>query len=186
MRFLFRILQTSQDRKVLLSTVRSLARSVGAQAKNPKWTSYGALETDVFSPSRADFDLLLTLMEPLGKIEFYSDLNVAQPNRSDEDSFEEARLLFDSERYWESHEVLEGKWRKLHGEEKSFVQGLILICAAFVHHQKGEEDVAFGIMDRAVRQLTIDRDEYHRINVASLKRNVQEILSKRKFVNFSI
>lgn len=166
--------------------MKSLASSVGVQAKNPKWTSYGALEVDIFAPSAGDFDLFRSLAEPLGKVEFHRDLNIAQPHRSDEDHFAEARRLFNSERYWEAHEVLEEKWRNLQGEEKSFVQGLILVCAAFVHHQKGEEDVAYGVMARAVKQLSLPREDYHGIDVALLERNSQEILTSRKFVNFPI
>jgi len=39
-------------------------------------------------------------------------------------------------RYFEAHEVLEEAWRKAEGQEKRFLQGLILLAAA-LHRGKG-------------------------------------------------
>ena len=50
--------------------------------------------------------------------------------------------LFNEERFWESHEVLESIWRVSEGSEKEALHSLILIAAAFVHFQKGEMDRA--------------------------------------------
>lgn len=57
--------------------------------------------------------------------------------------------LFNDERFWESHEVLEQPWRALKGLEKNSVQGLILTAAAFVHYQKNEPEVCLSILKRA-------------------------------------
>jgi predicted metal-dependent hydrolase len=39
-------------------------------------------------------------------------------------------------RYFEAHEVLEEAWRKAEGQEKRFLQGLILLAAA-LHQEAG-------------------------------------------------
>lgn len=57
--------------------------------------------------------------------------------------------LFNSERFWEAHEVLEGLWRRLTGVEKSVVHGLILLAAAYVHLQRAELEVFRSILARA-------------------------------------
>jgi len=159
---------------------------LGVQARNSKWTSYGALEVDIFAPSRSDFQLFLAALEPLGDIEFVHDLN-EEPQFKDEAAlYSEARDLFNSERYWESHEVLEGIWRNLKGEEKAFVQGVILVCAAFVHHQKGEDSVGLGVLRRASKQLSFRGREFHGIDVNALEENVARMLSSESFTIFRI
>ena len=163
-----------------------MARSVGADIRNPKWTSHGALEVDVFAPSKADLETLIAAAEPLATFEFVRDLTVAPPHKSDDQLFSEARGYFNSERYWECHEVLETAWRVLSGEEKLYLQGIILVCAAFVHHQKGEAEIALSVLKRALKQLDFGATRYHGIDVASLRRHAERIASSGEFEIFSI
>lgn len=186
MRFLIRLGPTASARENFLSSVRTLAKSLGLECRNPKWTSYGALEVDIFAPGRADFELFIATIKPLYRVEFQRDLNEAPPHRSEEELVSEARAFFNSERYWESHEVLEGIWRLKTGEEKRFLQGLILICAAFVHHQKGEELVALRVVRRALPQLEYKDKEYHGIDVQLLRRKSEEILRSLRLDEFTI
>ena len=185
LRFLVR-LAANMPRERSLATVRAVAKSTGAEARNPKWTSYDALELDVFCPSKADFDLFTSAVRPLASLEFARDPNVAPPYRTEEDLLREAREMFNSERYWECHEVLEGLWRQKKGEEKRLLQGMILVCAAFVHHQKGEEDVALGVMRRAADQLEYASDSYGGFDVLGMKRNVQNLLKARRLSVFRV
>jgi uncharacterized protein len=186
LRFLIRVQATEVPGEKLLEDVKSIAKTLGADPRNPKWTSYGALELDVFCPTRADLDLFIEAVKPIAKFEFVKDLNVAPPHREEDELFTEARDLFNNERYWECHEVLEGVWRTKQGEEKSLLQGIILVCAAFVHHQKGEEAVALGVLGRAVKQLAYSGSIYAGFNMNELKRSVDEILQTRNFWNFRI
>lgn len=170
----------------LLTAIRTVAKTLGASPRNPKWTSYGALELDVFTPSRADFELFVSAVRPLAEVEFTKDLNLVPLHKAEPRLFDEARRLFNDERYWECHEVLEGLWRSKKGEEKSLLQGVILVCAAFVHHQKGEEAVALGVLARAIKQLSFPERNYGGFDVPALKRNVDEIIQSREFVNFRV
>jgi len=184
LRFLIRLRETRVSGEKLLATVRAVAKTLGVSPRNPKWTSYGALELDVFTPSGADFELFIAAVRPIAEIEFTKDLNLAPLHKAEPRVFEEARRLFNDERYWECHEVLEGVWRTKQGEEKRLLQGIILVCAAFVHHQKGEEAVALGVLGRAVKQLDYSEPEYGGFNVVDLKRRVGEIIQSREFSNF--
>jgi uncharacterized protein len=186
LRFLVRFSPSGLPRDDFLASMRRLAKSTASDARNPKWTSYGALELDIFSPSRSDFDLFLAAVDPIAKTEFTKDLNVAPPFKTEEELFAEARELFNSERYWECHEVLEGIWRQKHVGEKRFLQGVILVCAAYVHHQKGEQSVALGVLKRASKQLDFPAPEYGGFNVEVLKRNVEEVLRTERFANFQV
>jgi uncharacterized protein len=170
----------------LLTTVKALARSVGAEARNPKWTSYGALELDIFCPSRADFDLFLSVVRPIAELEFLRDLNLATPWTNEDELFSEARDYFNRERYWECHEVFEAIWRLKQGQEKRYLQGVILVCAAFVHHQKGEEEVALGVMRRAANQLDYPAKEYGGFSVPDLAARAREILESKRFSTFRL
>lgn len=167
-------------------SLRSIASSLGVELRNLKKTSYGALEFDAFARAAADMDLFVSAVEPLARVEFVSDLNLPPPHMTDKQLIERARELFNAERYWESHEALESLWRRLSGGEKSFVQGLILVCAAFVHSQKGEEGVALGVLRRAEKLLSWSLPAYHAIDVASLRREVESILESGSFHRFTI
>lgn len=186
MRFLVRLIPKGEGGQAFLSTVRSLAKSVLAEARNPKWTSYRALEIDIFVPSAGDFSLFLAALEPLARIEFSKNLSEAPPHKPKNELIEEARAYFNSERYWEAHETLEAVWRNAAGEEKRYLQGLILVCAAFVHHQKREEEVALGVLRRALRQLSFGKDSYHCIKVEALRKHADEVLASKNFRSFGI
>ena len=186
MRFLVRLLSPDVTPDALLRSVRALASSLGAQARSPKWTSYGALEIDIFCPTKNDFELFLAAVRPLYALEFSRDLSEAPPHKSDADLFSEAIDFFNHERYWESHETLEGMWRVKTGDEKRFLQGLILVCAAFVHHQKGEEPVALGVLRRASKQLDYPASDYRGLKVGGLAKKVDGILGSGQFSVFEL
>ena len=126
------------------------------------------------------------MASPLAKLEFIRDLNVAPPHKTDAETFSEARRLFNEERYWECHEVLEGIWRGKQGEEKRLLQGIILVCAAFVHHQKGEDSVALGVLRRAIPQLELSSRSYGGFDVTALKKNAMRVLDGGRFSNFRV
>ena len=186
MRFLVRLLPEGTDRDALLPSIRALAKSLGAEARNPKSTSYGALELDIFAPTKADFELFVAAVEPIARFEFVNDLGMAQPHRSEADLLDEARDLFNGERYWECHEVLEGLWRQKQGDEKKLLQGIILLCAAFVHHQKGEDSVALGVLRRALPQLEFSMPGYGGFKINQLRQAAESVLRERKFSAFRV
>ena len=169
-----------------MAVVRGLAASVGARAVNPKWTSRGALEIDIFAETRADFQTALAALEPLGRVDFWRDLQVPQPPMTKAESVAEAVLLFNAERFWEGHEVLESLWRVAEGEEKSLLQGLILVCAAFVHMQKDEVEVALGIAKRSLAKLSGGPGTYHGISVAAVRKSVRTMVDEGALFLFKL
>ncbi|MGH9919386.1 MAG: DUF309 domain-containing protein [Nitrososphaerales archaeon] len=186
MRFLVRLLPMEPDRQAFLLSVKGIAKALGARVTHPRWTSYGALEIDVFAPSVEDLRLFVAVLEPLARVEFAKNLDEAPPFKTKEEILEEARGYFNSERYWECHEVLESVWRPARGEEKSLVQAFILVCAALVHVQRGEREVALGIYRRALPQITWREPEYHGIDVSRLRREVERSLERGELPPFRI
>jgi hypothetical protein len=171
---------------MFLSSIRALARSVGAEARNPKWASNGALELDIFCPTNADFETFLAAASPIVRTEFVTDLNKAPEYLAEDEILSKARRLFNAERYWECHEVLEGLWRQKQGEEKRLLQGIILLCAAYVHHQKGEAPVAFSVLRRAIPQLESSRPTYWGFRVQILRAKAESMLRAQRFENFRV
>lgn len=166
--------------------MKALARSVGAEARNPKWTSNGALELDIFCPTDADFEIFLAAAKPIAGTEFVTDLNKAPEYLTDDEILSKARGLFNAERYWECHEVLEGLWRQKHGEEKRVLQGMILVCAAYVHHQKGDEVVAVGVLGRGAKLLESPMQNYGVFDLSKMRDEVLRMLEARSLVGFRI
>jgi uncharacterized protein len=185
-RFLFRVVPNEPDRQAFLASLKAIGGSLGASVKHPRWTSYGALEVDVFTPSVQDFDLFVATTEPLARLEFTKNLDETPPFKPKEEVVKEAVAYFNSERYWECHETLESVWRPSKGEERSLVQGIILVCAALVHEQRGERDVALGIYRRAIPQIVWKERAYNGVDIPRLRKNVERSLEKGELLPFKI
>ena len=186
MRWLVRFLPTGSSRDSFLSSIKALAKAVGVEARNPKWTSYGALELDIFCPTAADLETFLAASKPIAKAEFVTDLSRAPEHLTDDEVLSKAKRLFNAERYWECHEVLEGLWRQKEGDEKRLLQGVILVCAAYVHHQKGEDGVALGVLGRGAILLDSTLEKYHALDVSRLRDQVRRALEAGTLAGFRL
>jgi predicted metal-dependent hydrolase len=91
------------------------------------------------------------------------------------DALREGVQLFNEERYWESHEVLEHVWRMSKGVEREVLQSVILTAAAFVHYQKGESDISLSILRRARSKMNWE-PRIEQFELKSLRSHVDEIL----------
>ena len=138
-----------------------------------------ALELDLYEASQADLVGDLSKVEAaLGPALSVRNLSAPETPRSVDRSMALARAMYMEERFWEFHEELEYQWKKLRrGEpEKEALHGLILLAAAYVHKQKGEEGVALSIIGRSRAGLeAYGGDEYRGIDVTSLKRMLAEM-----------
>jgi uncharacterized protein len=54
-----------------------------------------------------------------------------------ENRFEEGIRLFNNGNFFKAHEVWEEEWKRAHGLEKVFYQGLIQAAAALLHAERG-------------------------------------------------
>lgn len=187
LRFLARFApQNKGSEESFLKVVRILAENLGSSARNPKWTSYGALEIDVFAKGEADFQTLLAAVEPIAKVEFTRNLDEVPKHLEKGQAIELAVSYFNQERYWESHEILESVWRITKGDEKELLQGMILVDAAFVHVQKKEPDVAMGVLRRALKQLEWKERYYHGVDIQAIREKARKIVDDGKFEIFRI
>ena len=101
-------------------------------------------------------------------------------------SLELARQLFNNEKYWKTHEVLEGVWKRTQGDERSLLNGIILVAAALVHYQKVEQAICISIMKRALDKLHGTSGYYYDIDVDMLKTNVISSVNSNEISRFKI
>ncbi len=83
--------------------------------------------------------------------------------------------LFNEERFWEAHEVLEEVWRVNRDEG---LRGLIVLAAAFVKLQE-DEPGSFQLLINDARRL-IMRNEIPRMNKENLLRKIDNALTTMK------
>ena len=172
-----------KDARLLLSKARQI---VG---------KYDILIRDVRVSNRfIEFDISLGNVEDLEKIrsifsfigQYIDRYKVVEKDLRIEESLILAKKLFNEEKYWITHEVLEGVWKKAYGDEKDLLNGLILVAAAFVHYQKNEKDIALSIMRRALKKLTTVNEKYFGIDVVSIKSQVSEMVKSSTIRTFTI
>ncbi|MFI5423521.1 MAG: DUF309 domain-containing protein [Nitrososphaerales archaeon] len=172
-----------KDARLLLSNARQIVEK------------YDILIRDVRVSNRfIEFDISLGNIEDLEKIrsifsfigQYIDRYKVVEKDLKIEESLILAKKLFNEEKYWITHEVLEGVWKKAYGDEKDLLNGLILVAAAFVHYQKNEKDIALSIMRRALKKLTTVNEKYFGIDVVSIKSQVSEMVKSSSIRNFTI
>jgi hypothetical protein len=91
-------------------------------------------------------------------------------------SIKYARELFNSEKYWRTHEVLEGVWKRSENNEKKILNSIILISAALVHYQKNESEICISILRRALVKLDGIAGEYFGIDLNKVRTDVTKII----------
>jgi uncharacterized protein len=73
--------------------------------------------------------------------------------------------LFNRGHFWDSHEVLEGPWRRTGSE---FFHGLILLASAFVHVLRGNRHGIAAQLAKADAALTRFRPHYFGLDVDAI------------------
>ncbi len=125
-------------------------------------TTYGC-EIDIFDNSLLD-DILNDVKE--NSIVFSSSdehLDRVKRDLDDRSLIEYAFTLFNQERYWEYHEILEKIWRKSDGKTKEFVQCLIHVGVSQVKFQLGQPDTAKIVYYRTMERIKslFSNDQLH-------------------------
>ena len=85
--------------------------------------------------------------------------------------------LFNQEKFFEAHEILELRWKQERGKERAFYQGLIQIAAAFVHLQKGTPLGAEELLKSASRYLEKFKPVFMNLDLEKLLTEAQASLS---------
>lgn len=118
-----------------------------------------ALEFDLFADRDETADQAIHALQPtFGHLLTKTNLSAGELTRgltSLLGIMQRAVILFNEERFWESQETLEAAWNQVARgtPERDVFQGVILVGAAFVHHQKAEDTVCLSMLRRALTHI---------------------------------
>lgn len=143
----------------------------------------GSNQETIFLDNNQNF---LSSIGTVGNVLFIEELTEERKEVSLEDTISTAICLFNLERFWKSHEVLESVWKDASGSTKRLLNGLILVDAAFVHLQKGELEIYFSILRRSLEKFEEAPEFLFNINMKLLVEKVEDILLKRRAFYFKI
>ncbi len=76
--------------------------------------------------------------------------------------------LFNDEKFFEAHEVLEELWRHEKGVEREYYQGMIQIAAVFVHVQKKTPEGGKRLLQTSTKYLEKFQPAFMGINLEKL------------------
>lgn len=79
--------------------------------------------------------------------------------------------LFNQQRFWDAHEVLEGPWRR---HRSTFYKGLIIYASAFVHVQRGNPRGVAKQMAKVLHYLPPYRPSYLGLDVDAILEDAQQ------------
>lgn len=167
----------------LLSRARELVSDKSVIIRDTR-VSQRFIEFDISIPENNNIEEIagnLLSIAPLLQREYISDKKLEK-----DDAIKHARNLFNTEKYWGAHEVLESVWKNSYGNEKALLNGLILICAAFVHDEKNESEICISILKRAMMKLERANGYYFGIKLDEVKNRISEIVKTGNIEHFII
>ena len=170
------------DAKTLLVKADQLTSEMDVIVRDVR-VSTKHLEFDV-SVKKEELDKVVKKFESIGSLD--DTRLVVEEKIEKEEALKRAKQYFNDERYWECHEVLEGVWKKTHDGEKDLVQGIILVAAALVHYQKGEDEICLSILKRAMEKLPSASGVYHHVDVDQFRKMTEKMISSKNIRPFMI
>jgi uncharacterized protein len=172
------------DANSILRKTRELTQSIEIIIRDCR-ISTKFIELDTSIPKKYDVDKVLNLLKTISAIKEL--IEVKERHFTKNEAINNAIVLFNEEKYWWSHEALEMIWKESKGEEKQLLNGLILVCAAFVHNQKDEYNICLSILERSmIKFSTVKETIYYGINIDDIKKRITKILQNKEIVQFKI
>ena len=142
------------------------------------------IEFDVSMPDSMDMSALAGKLEAIAPLASYE--HVVERHMGKDEAIGRAAELFNDEKYWGAHEALESAWKGSSGAEKSILNGIILVAAAFVHDEKDEPEICLSILQRARKKLEGTGGTYHGIDVDRIADLISKIINSGKIERFTI
>lgn len=90
-----------------------------------------------------------------------------------EKKFEEGLTHFNAKKFFEAHELWEEIWLVESEPEKTFLQGLIQITAAFHHRQRGNPEGVELLLASGIVKLLRFPEDHHGLAIGELRENAK-------------
>jgi uncharacterized protein len=181
--FLNNLSNTPEDALQLRNRARIIASQYGIIVRDARVARFH-IEYDITLPSDERTPNVDNLFKEIG--DYVDSYRVVEKKREKQEAISEAVNVFNEERFWIAHEILESVWKESKGQERDLIGGIILVCAGLVHYQKNEEDICISILTRAFKKLADSSGVYHRVDIDRLKQIVCNILKRSKVELFNI
>ena len=96
--------------------------------------------------------------------------------RDERTAFSRGVRQFNARKFWHAHESWEAIWLGAPEPDKTFLQGIIQIAAAFYHHQKENHEGMRSLMRRGLAKVEGFPAGYRGLRLEQLRRAVREWL----------
>jgi len=93
-------------------------------------------------------------------------------------AFARGMRQFNAREFWHAHESWEGIWLTAPEPEKTFLQGIIQISAAFYHHQKRNLAGTRSLLARGLEKVERFPAEHRGLRLEELRRAVRKWLEE--------
>jgi predicted metal-dependent hydrolase len=90
-------------------------------------------------------------------------------NEGTQGKFERGIIQFNSRHFFEAHETWEEIWLAAPQPEKTFLQGIIQVAAAFHHYHRGNSRGAQSLLRSGILKLIECPENYRGVDVESLR-----------------
>jgi len=97
--------------------------------------------------------------------------------RSQRAAFSRGMRQFNSLKFWHAHESWELIWLSAPQPDKTFLQGIIQVAAAFYHHQKENHVGMRSLMRRGLAKLEGFPEGYREVRLEELRRALRDWLA---------
>lgn len=177
-RYLVRLENTGRTVGDYLETrreFRGMLSPIGCHVNSTRISGI-AVEVDFFSSGREEAAEGIEKLRAAGHVLSVTDLMSEEEAGPVEGVMQEARRLFNEERFWEVHETVEGIWRKAAGEEKKVQQSIILYASALVHYQKNETETTLRMLGRSLELMKSGGEKYHCFNLSLLRSEAERMI----------
>jgi len=98
-------------------------------------------------------------------------------DREQRAAFSRGIRQFNAHEFWHAHESWESIWLDAPEPDKTFLQGIIQIAAAFYHHQKKNHEGMRSLMRRGLAKVEEFPAGYRGLQLEKLRRAVREWLA---------
>ena len=92
-------------------------------------------------------------------------------------AFSRGMRQFNSSEFWHAHESWEVIWLSAPEPDRTFLQGIIQVAAAFYHHQKENREGMRSLMRRGLAKLEGFPGGYHEVRLEELRCALREWLA---------
>jgi uncharacterized protein len=176
------VLYTPKHATILLQRARELVEPEASIQDARISKKY--IEFDTSISYSIDVKTIICRLEAIAPLASYDE--IVERHMEKDRAIARAIQLFNDERYWEAHEVLEYIWKNAKGVEREILNGIILVAAAFVHDEKDEPDVCISILRRARKKLDQASGNYYGINTNRIADMISDIIDTGKVNRFTI